>query len=251
MVYLNIVIGMILAGIHNPQPAASVTTYTYRIVNTYPHDSYAYTQGLIYEEGYLYESTGLRGQSTLRKVDLNTGSVIQHHQLTSEYFAEGITMLGNKIFQLTWQSNTGFVYDKKSFMVIDEFYYATTGWGITTDGMYLIMSDGSANLYFLDAVTYEIIRQFEVQDQNGAVSGLNELEYIKGEVFANIYPTNRIVRINARDGRVAAWIDLSGLMRKKGVDVLNGIAYDSELDRLFVTGKLWPKLFEIELIPKE
>jgi glutamine cyclotransferase len=250
MTYWHIIILLTFLFFNARQSTNSVAHYSYRIVNTFPHDPYAYTQGLIYEDGYLYESTGLKGRSTLRKVDLHSGAVIQYHQLMQQYFGEGITILGSKIFQLTWQSNIGIVYDKKSFNQIDEFYYATTGWGITTDGTYLIMSDGSASLYFLDADTYEILRQFEVQDQDGAVSGINELEYIKGEIFANIYPTDRIVRIDATNGRVTGWIELKGLMQQKGAEVLNGIAYDQERDRLFVTGKLWPKLFEIELISK-
>jgi glutamine cyclotransferase len=250
MIYWYFLTSIFLTFINCGQQVTSVTTYNYRIVNTFPHDPYAFTQGLIYENGYLYESTGLRGRSSLRKVDLHSGSVIQHQQLVQQYFGEGITILGNKIYQLTWQSNTGFVYDKKSFLIIDEFYYATTGWGLTTDGTYLIMSDGSSTLYFLDPTTYEIVKQIVVKDENGAVSSLNELEYIKGEIFANVLPTDRIVRIDPGSGQVTGWIDLKGLMRQKGADVLNGIAYDHERDRLFVTGKLWPNLFEIELIPQ-
>jgi glutamine cyclotransferase len=251
MIYLNLLSAILLTIIMVNQRTTSVPIYTYRIVNTYPHDPYAYTQGLIYEDGFLYESTGLNRRSSLRKVALNTGSVLKQIQLAGHYFAEGITIIDNRIFQLTWRSNVGFVYDKNSFLQIDEFYYATAGWGIATDGTYLIMSDGSSNLYFLDPDTYAIIRQLEVREQNGPVSGLNELEFIKGEIFANVYPTDRIVRIDASTGGVTGWIDLAGLMHQKGVDVLNGIAYDCERDRLFVTGKLWPQLFEIELIAKK
>lgn len=233
----------------------TIPTFTYKIINIYPHDSEAFTQGLIYSNGYLYEGTGQRGQTTLRKVDLKTGTVLQFHELSNEYFGEGITIFEDRIIQLTWQSNTGFYYDRESFMLIEKFYYATEGWGITHDGERLIMSDGTATLHFLTPHTFEETGQVEVTDTEGPVKGLNELEYVKGEIFANVWPGDRIVRISPDTGDVTGWIDLSGLLgyyqKNQQIDVLNGIAYDSENDRLFVTGKYWPKLFEIRLIPKK
>lgn len=230
-------------------------TYSYRIVNVYPHDNAAYTQGLVYENGFLYESTGRYGFSSLRKVELETGAVLQSHELPAEYFGEGITIFDNKIYQLTWKSYTGFIYDKESFLFLDNFYYSSEGWGITYDGIHFIISDGTAVLHFLDPKTYEEIRQVTVYSEDGPVLNLNELEYIKGEIFANVLPTDRIARINPQTGKVTGWIDLSGLLGAEAhhpqIDVLNGIAYDSENKRLFVTGKLWPKLFEIELIPQK
>ena len=224
--------------------------YTYRIVNTYPHDHNAFTQGLTYEDGYLYEGTGLSGKSTLRKVDLTTGRVLLQYGLSDRYFGEGITIFGDRIVQLTWQSHLGFVYDKKGFEFLDQFEYQTEGWGLTSDGERLIMSDGTSTLYLLDPVTFQRTGQIEVKDRNEPVPRLNELEYVRGEVFANVWQTNRIARI-APQGRVVGWIDLEGLLGpddpSQPVDVLNGIAYDETRNRLFVTGKLWPKVFEIRV----
>jgi glutamine cyclotransferase len=238
-----------------PNISGETPLYTFRIINTYPHDSNAYTQGLIYQDDIFYEGTGLRGQSTLRKVEVETGQVFQLLRLADELFGEGITIFGDRIIQLTWQEHIGFVYDKNSFELQQEFTYPTEGWGLTHDGERLIMSDGTALLYFRDPANLTEIGRVEVFDENGPVILLNELEYINGEVFANIYRTDRIARIDPQTGRVLGWIDLTGLLtpedRLQPVDVLNGIAYDAEADRLFVTGKLWPKLFEIELIPVE
>lgn len=242
-----------------PGPAAgqSPTTpvYSYRIINSYPHDPGAFTQGLIYEDGIFYEGTGLWGQSTLRRVEPETGTVTQLYALPKQYFGEGITSFGDRLIQLTWQSNVGFVYDKESFELLQQFNYPTEGWGLTHNGEYLLMSDGTANLYFLNPTTFERVRQVEVRDQGQPVPLLNELEYIDGEVYANIWKTDRIARIAPDTGQVTAWIDLSGLLKPEDVvqpvDVLNGIAYDAENERLFVTGKWWPKLFEIELVPAE
>ena len=233
----------------------SIPVYTYEIVNIYPHDRGAFTQGLVYEEGgILYEGTGLRGRSTLRLVELETGDVLRLHSLPIHLFGEGVAVYGDQIFQLTWQSHVGFVYDKDSFELLQEFTYPTEGWGITHDGQRLIMSDGTSTLHFLDPETLEETGQIEVYDQNGPVNRLNELEYIHGEVYANVWKTDRISRIDPHTGRVTGWIDLTGLLteedRVEPVDVLNGIAYDADNDRLFVTGKLWPKIFEIELMPK-
>jgi len=225
--------------------------YTYEVVKVYPHDQNAFTQGLVIEKGVLYESTGLYGNSTLRRVDLETGNVLQSYALPAEFFGEGITILGDRIIQLTWQSHKGFVYDKHSFDLLQEFSYPTEGWGITNNGSQLIMSDGTANLYFLDSETFQRVGQVEVRDGNASVTNLNELEYINGEVYANIWPTNKIAIINPQTGQVKAWIDLTGIYTQENNDpnsVLNGIAYDAESDSLFVTGKMWSQLFEIKSI---
>ena len=227
--------------------------YTYKIVNTYPHDRNAFTQGLVYEDGVLYEGTGRNKYSELRKVELETGNVLQKYELSEEFFGEGITVFEDKIIQLTYLSNVGFVYKKDTFELLREFNYLTPGWGITSDGEHLIMSDGTQKLYFLDTKTFQQIRHIKVYDKGVSVWGLNELEYVKGQIFANVWPTERIAKIAPKTGRVISWIDMRGLLTKQDyampVDVLNGIAYDKEKDRLFVTGKLWPKLFEIKLIP--
>jgi glutamine cyclotransferase len=225
--------------------------YTYEVVKVYPHDQNAFTQGLVIEKGVLYESTGLYGNSTLRRVDLETGNVLQIYALPPEFFGEGITVFGDNIIQLTWQSHKGFVYDKHSFALLREFSYPTEGWGITNDGNQLIMSDGTANLYFLDPETFQKVGQVEVRDGNASVTYLNELEYINGEVYANIWLTDKIAIINPHTGQVKAWIDLTGIYTPENSDpnnVLNGIAYDAEGDRLFVTGKRWSQLFEIKVI---
>jgi len=228
--------------------------FGYKIVNTYPHDTNSFTQGLIFDKGVLYESTGLIGRSAVKIVDLKTGKTLKSHELPDNYFGEGIAIIENKIIQLTWRSKTGFVYDKKTLKLIKKFSYQTQGWGITYDGKYLIISDGSAVLYFMDPNTFKVVGTLEVYGDNGKVSKLNELEYINGEIYANIWGTEKIARINPKTGRVTAWIDLSGLLsdqdKKNRVDVLNGIAFNSENGTLFVTGKLWPKIFEIELVPK-
>ncbi len=227
------------------------STYTYKVVNTYPHDRGAFTQGLVYEDGVLYEGTGRNGYSELRKVELQTGKVLQRYELSEEFFGEGISIYGDKIIQLTYLSNVGFVYKKETFELLREFNYPTAGWGITNDGKHLIMSDGTQKLYFLDTETFQQVRYIKVYDRGVSVWGLNELEYVKGQIYANVWPTERIARISPKTGQVIGWIDLRGLLTEQDyvmqVDVLNGIAYDSEKDRLFVTGKLWPKLFEIKL----
>jgi glutamine cyclotransferase len=233
------------------QLSIPIPTYTYAIVNTYPHDPEAFTQGLVFDDGTLYEGTGLWGESTLRRVDLETGSVLQRVALASQYFGEGVTILDDRIIQLTWRSNIGFVYDRGSFDLLDTFAYPTEGWGITHDGTHLIMSDGTSTLYFLDPETFEETRRVTVADYNGPVTRLNELEYIRGEVYANVWRTDQIARIDPGTGRVLGWIDLGGLLDPADitspVDVLNGIAYDVETGRIFVTGKWWPRLFEIEV----
>jgi glutamine cyclotransferase len=230
-----------------PEPA----NYTYNVVNVYPHDKTAFTQGLVFEDGILYEGTGRYGQSTLRRVELETGNVTQLYSLPDQFFGEGITIFDDKIIQLTWKSKKGFVYDKNSFDLLQEFTYPTDGWGITHDGSRLIMSDGTATLIFLDPETFQKIGQVEVYDEE-PVTMLNELEYIHGMVYANIWMDEKIAIINLQTGRVTGWIDLEGISdseNQNAYNVLNGIAYDIEKDRLFVTGKLWSKLYEIELVP--
>jgi len=225
-------------------------SYTYEVIQTFSHDPNAFTQGLVIEEGDLYEGTGLYGSSTLRRVDLETGIVLQTHMLSDVFFGEGITVFEERIIQLTWKSHKGFVYDIHSFDLLEEFSYPTEGWGITTDETYLIMSDGSANLYFLDPITFEIVKQVEVRD-NEPVTKLNELEYIKGAIYANVWLTNKIAIIDPESGQVTGWIDLAGIYTPENTNsnnVLNGIAYDEQQDRLFVTGKRWTKLFQIRLI---
>jgi glutamine cyclotransferase len=229
-----------------------VPLYTYKIVNTYPHDGNAFTQGLAFEDGILYEGTGLHGQSTLRKVELETGDILRIFALPARFFGEGVTIYGNNLIQLTWQSKVGFIYDKESFELLQEFNYTTEGWGITHDGKRLIMSDGTSTLYFLDPETFEKTGQIAVYDGNGLVTNLNELEYVKGEIYANIWKTDRIARIAPLTGQVMGWIGLENILspedRNHRVDALNGIAYDAKNDRLFVTGKFWPKIIEIEMI---
>ena len=241
----------------SPETPTSTNTditplFTYRIVNTYPHDPNAFTQGLVFEEGVLYEGTGRYGQSTLRRVDLETGDILQLRELPEQFFGEGIAIYENRIIQLTWQSNTCFVYDKTTFELLDEFHYPTEGWGITHDGRRLIMSDGTATLHFLDPQTFEETGRIEVFDNGAGVRRLNELEYIQGEIYANVWQTDYVARIDPHTGEVVGWINLEGLLNPEDcvepVNVLNGIAYDARDDRFFVTGKLWPRLFEIKLI---
>ncbi len=228
--------------------AQATPVYSYTVVQTYPHDPNAFTQGLVYTDGVLYEGTGLYGGSSLRKVDLETGTVLQIHTLSPEYFGEGIAVYSDTVVQLTWREHVAFVYDRGTFSETGRFTYTTQGWGLTHDGERLIMSDGSATLFFRDPQTFSETGRVQVYDEFGPVTRLNELEYIDGEVYANVWLTDRIARIDPQTGRVTAWIDLAGL-RPPGTDVLNGIAYDSLNDRLFVTGKWWPNLFQIELVP--
>ena len=227
--------------------------YTYRVINAYPHDHGAFTQGLVYENGFLYEGTGLYGRSSLREVVPETGEVTRIQPLESRYFGEGITIFGNRIIQLTWVARTGFVYNRQTFERLRSFTYSTEGWGITHDGRRLIVSDGSPNLYFRDPDTFEEVGRVEVRDNMGPVTRLNELEYVEGEIYANVWESDLIARIAPESGRVVGWIDLAGLLpgrERMGTDAaLNGIAYDGDGKRLFVTGKRWPKLFEIEVVP--
>jgi glutamine cyclotransferase len=237
------------------RPAQETPIYGYRVINVFPHDRKAFTQGLVWEDGLLYEGTGLVGQSSLRKVDLETGAVLQIHPIDPNYFGEGIAIYGDQIFQLTWQDQIAFLYDKKTFEQLDTFTYPTEGWGLTFDGSHLIMSDGTATLYFRDPGTFAVVDQVQVHDENGPVIRLNELEYIQGQVYANVWQTDRVAIIDPATGQVTAWLNLAGLLEPEDfiqpVDVLNSIAYDAANDRIFVTGKWWPKLFEIELVLPE
>lgn len=244
--------------VFTPSPAATRTeeftpVMTYEVLNIFPHDPQAFTQGLVYHEGYLYESTGLYGESSLRKVELETGEVLRKVDLSEAYFAEGLALYEDRLFQLTWREGTGFIYGLEDFSLIDQFVYQTEGWGLTHDGERLIMSDGTNNLNFLDPNTLQITKTLEVTFMGEEIVRLNELEYIRGEIYANIWQTDYIVRIDPTTGDVLGWIDLGGILpealRTPGTDVLNGIAYDAESGRLFVTGKRWHKLFEIRLLP--
>ena len=240
----------------NSSSAGAVPIYGYKIVNSYPHDATAFTEGLVYEKGTLYEGTGLykdSGPSTLRQVDLQTGKVQKQIFLADDLFGEGVTIWKDRLIQLTYKNGIGLVYGKKNLSKIGEFSYSTEGWGITSDGLELIMSDGSENLHLLDPRTFEEKGRLEVRVGGVPLRGINELEYIKGAIFANIWPTDWIAIISPSTGNVTGLVDLQGILPKEdsnGVDVLNGIAYDEEKGRLFVTGKLWPRLFEIELVKR-
>lgn len=233
-----------------PEPEPESYRYTYQVINVYPHDETAFTQGLIFEDGVLFESTGLYGQSTLRRVELETGNVTQVIKLSDNLFGEGITIFEDKIIQLTWRNNIGFVYDINSFELLETFEYPTEGWGITHNSSALIMSDGSATLYFLDLETFQTIDRVEVYDEE-PVTLLNELEYINGRIYANIWGEDKIAIINPQTGQVTGWIDLTGINPTENQsrdNVLNGIAYDQNENRLFFTGKRWSKLYEIKLV---
>jgi len=239
-----------------PGLAAQSTTPvdTFRVIKAYPHDAGAYTQGLIYRDGFLFESTGLNGRSSLRKVKLETGEVVQQRQVDAAHFAEGLADWKDQLVQLTWQSNVAFVYDLVSFAPRRTLSYSGEGWGLTSDGKRFILSDGSDQLRFLDPETFREIGRVAVTDGKTRIRDLNELEYIRGEVYANVWHTDRIARIAPDTGRVVGWIDLQGIMssgyKLESEAVLNGIAHDRAGNRLFVTGKLWPRLFEIEVIPR-
>lgn len=244
----------VIARRSSSQPAAATLTapvYGYKVIHRYPHDHTAFIQGFIYLDGVFYESTGLNGRSSLRKVKVETGQVLQKIDIPQQYFAEGLTDWKNELIQLTWKAELGFVYDRATFKQLRTFVYGGEGWGLTHDGARLIESDGSSVLRFFDPETLRETGTLAVTDSNQAVDQLNELEYIKGEIWANIWRTDRIVVIDPKTGHVNRWIDLRGLLsdadRQDEVDVLNGIAYDAVHDRVFVTGKLWPKVFEIRV----
>ena len=233
--------------------SAPAPVHGFKVVRSYPHDRQAFTQGLEFVDGVLYESTGMNGRSGIRKVNLATGEVLQVQPLDAAYFGEGITVWKNRIVQLTWQSGIGFVYDRQTLQQQRSFPYTGEGWGLTHDGTRLIMSDGSdsGTLRLLDPETLRQVGTLAVKDGGRPVARLNELEYVKGEIFANVWQSERVAVISPSTGRVTAWIDLQGLLdprERAGVDVLNGIAYDAKGDRLFVTGKLWPRVFEIQVV---
>jgi glutamine cyclotransferase len=228
---------------------------TYQIVHTYPHDPKAFTQGLIYVDGHLYESTGLNGDSSLRMVDLTTGRILQKYDLPQDYFGEGLTDWGSTLIQLTWKAHTAFVYDRFSFRLLKTFHYSGEGWGLTHDFKQLIMSDGTSYLRFLDPSNFKVMRRLQVIDDSGhPIDNLNELEFIRGEIYANVWHSDDVLRISPETGEVLGVIDLRGIIDKRelqgGDAVLNGIAYDAPNNRLFVTGKLWPSLFEIRTLPR-
>ena len=238
-----------------PVSQAGVPEYTYEVVHSYPHDRTAFTEGLFYLDGFLYESTGIEGASSVRKVRLETGEVVQRHDLPSAYFGEGIIHWKDRLIQLTYKTEVGFVYNLRTFETERRFEYPGEGWAMTQDGKNIFMSDGTAQIRIWDPETLQELRRITVTDQGQPVPNVNELEWVKGEIYANIWETDRIARIDPATGRVVGWIDLAGLLNPneriagpEGTDVLNGIAYDAKGNRLFVTGKRWPKIFEIRLV---
>ena len=252
-----LLVGVVIVSLSYPlltKPDEPEPGHAYTVVNTFPHDPEAFTQGLVFHQGRLYEGTGLRGRSSVRIVELETGEIIQIHRLPPEYFGEGITIHGDRIIQVTWQSRVGFVYDRDTLEPLDTFSISSEGWGLTHDGTSLVLSDGTSTLHFLDPITFEETRTVEVRDGDEDVRLINELEYIDGEIYANIWQTDMIARIDPMSGSVLGWLEFSGLREhiddEASLDVLNGIAYDDETGHLFLTGKLWPLLFEIELAPK-
>lgn len=237
------------------KPVATAPENTYKVIHVFPHDPAAYTQGLFYHQGFLYEGTGLNGHSSLRKVRLETGEVIQRVDLVPEFFGEGVALLKSQILQLTWQSHVGFIYNLSDFHLVRQFSYEGEGWGLTSNGRDVFMSDGTAEIRVLDGRTFAEKRRLKVHDGNMPITQLNELEWVEGEIFANVWHTDRIARISPQSGKVVGWINLKGLLspmyRRQPEAVLNGIAYDPQGKRLFVTGKLWPSIFEIQLAPKK
>ena len=243
------------AGQASPRASANaLPECTFVLVRMFPHDTGAYTQGFAYRDGFLYEGTGRNGRSSLRKVRLETGEVIQQVDLEPEFFGEGITLVKNKVLQLTWKSGVGFVYDLNSFHLLGKFSYPGEGWGLATNDREIFMSDGTSEIRVLDAETLQEKRRLKVREGLTPVDQLNELEFVEGQIFANVWHSNRIARISPQTGDVVGWIDLTGILspvyRLDSEAVLNGIAYDPTQKRLFVTGKLWPNVYEIRLAPK-
>jgi glutamine cyclotransferase len=242
------------AGFVPAQPAgASLPVFTYTVVRSYPHDAAAFTQGLQWVDGFLYEGTGNHGASSIRKVRLETGEVLQKRDLPEQYFGEGIVVRKDELFQLTYKTEIGFVYDRETFAPRRTFRYQGEGWGLTDNGTHLVMSDGTDRLRLLDPSSLKEARRIPVTAAGAPVPNLNELEWVKGEIFANIWMTDYVARIDPASGRVTSWVDLRNLLPARDrakADVLNGIAYDPAGDRLFVTGKWWPRLFEIKLVSK-
>ncbi len=236
--------------------APSIPTYDFKVVHTYPHDQQAFTQGLLYRDGFLYESTGLNGKSSIRKVNLETGKVLQSKDIPPQYFGEGLTVWKDTLVGITWQTQTGFVFDLATFEVRYQFAYPGEGWGLAQNGKELVLSDGSATLRFLDPKSFLEVRRVKVTADGIAVDQINELEVVGDEIFANIWHTNTIARIDQNTGKIVGWIDLAKLYPDAGKgsnneNVLNGIAWDADKKRLFVTGKLWPKLYEIKLVARK
>lgn len=235
--------------------AGPTPVYGYQIVHMYPHDRSAFTEGLEYHDGFLYESTGLNGRSSLRKVKLETGEVVQRIPLSNQYFGEGITINGDQIVQLTYKTEVGFVYSLNDFHILRQFEYKGEGWSLTHNATSIFMDDGSNEIRVWDPKTLAERRRIKVHDGSRSIDNVNELEYVEGELYANIWQTDRIARISPVTGAVTGWIDMSGILspmyRNGSEDVLNGIAYDAVHKRLFVTGKLWPNLFEIRIVPKK
>ena len=239
---------------HATQTAKRPTEYTFTVIHSYPHDQNAFTQGLVYHDGFFYEGTGLYGRSSLRKVDIETGRVLQQVDLSPEYFGEGIAVVKDQVFELTWQNEVAFVYNLSDFRMLRQFSYEGEGWGLTNNAGDLYMTDGSNEIRVIDSTNFKEKRRIKVHDGSKPIDQLNELEYIDGELYVNIWQTDRIARISPQTGEVVGWIDLTGLLspifRHEKDAVLNGIAYDALHKRLFVTGKLWPNIFEIKLMPK-
>jgi glutamine cyclotransferase len=252
---LSVSIGSAFARSPQRNPPKRTREYTFEVVRQFPHDATAYTQGLTYHAGYLYEGTGINGRSSLRQVRVETGGTVRKVDLPPEFFGEGITVVKNEVVQLTWLSHVGFLYNLSDFHLIRRFSYSGEGWGLTTNGRELFMSDGTAEIRVLEPNTLAEKRRIRVHDGTTSVAKLNELEFVEGEILANVWQTDRIARISPQTGEVVGWIDLTGLLSsvyRLGPDaVLNGIAYDADRKRLFVTGKLWPVLFEINVIPKQ
>ena len=235
-----------------PTDSGSPTHYTYQIMKTYPHDTTAFTEGLVFNDGVLYESTGLYNSSSLRQVNLENGVVQDEVLLPNQYFGEGLTVVNGSLVQLTWREKTGFIYNKETFGLLGNFSYSSEGWGLTFNGSDLIMSDGTSKLTFLDPVTFQMVGQVNVYDGNTPVANINELEYVNGDVYANVWLQQNIAIINPQTGMVKGWIDLTGIYQSNNADdVLNGIAYDSQTDRLFITGKNWPNLYQITIAPSK
>lgn len=254
LIVVVILVGVLAVALNGGQtgnpPADEAVHYTYSVVKAYPHDTSAYTEGLVFSNGSLYESTGEYGTSSLRRVDLETGTVLQEYDLSGEYYGEGLTLVDGELIQLTWQNHIGFVYDANTFELIGNFSVSTQGWGLTYDGTSLILSDGSSTLTYLNPQSYQVTRQVNVKNSNESITNINELEYVNDDIYANIWMTNEIAIINPETGAVKGWIDLSGIYQPTGFNsVLNGIAYDQQTGRLFVTGKNWPNLYEITIKP--
>ena len=249
-----VILGIIIAYTYYSRETTIEPSYTYQVVNKYPHDPEAFTQGLVVSEDIFYEGTGLYGESSLRIVEPETGESIQSISLAPEYFGEGVTILADRVYQLTWREHTGFVYDLE-LNQITTWSIPGEGWGLTENGTHLVMSDGTSTLTFIDPETLTVVQTITVTSEGEPVTMLNELEYIEGHVYANIWQTDQIAIIDPETGTVASWIDLTGLQDQldttEGIDVLNGIAYDKETGKIYVTGKHWPNLFEIKLKPIE